>query len=145
MKVRKLVYMLVLLVVGMLVYTSGQNDSGLENVPSISKEVIFDDFKDLSAHQNEVKSLGESFYPTDIFFPAGFYGYQGDEFYVTVQDGKSVATLKYLIREVSGDKGARKVLRYEWKDTWESFKPPGGKFESYELRNNSWIKTGSAQ
>lgn len=137
MNARRIIYIIALVIVGMIVYYSGDNSQYPETESSITRKTILNDFKDFTGHKNEAKSLAGNFKTTDIFFPDDFNGSQGDEFYVTVQNGQLIATLKYVITEKDGN---TRQLEYILKDTWENFKPPQGKFETYHLQDNKWVE-----
>lgn len=140
MNARRIIYIMALVLIAMVVYYSGNNNQYQDIAPSITREAILDDFKEFSSHQKESKSLPGDFKSTDAFFPAGFNGFEGDEFYITVQTEQTIATLKYVIRgKVEKPQNAQQ-LEYKLKDTWENFRPPQSKFESYHLQGNKWIK-----
>jgi hypothetical protein len=137
MNARRIIYIIALAIVGMVVYYSGSFNQYPETESFITREAILNDFKDFSGHQSESKTLAGNYKTTDIFFPADYNGSQGDEFYVTVQDGQAITTLKYVIKEKANKPHQ---LEYQLKDTWENFKPPQGKFETYHLQENKWEK-----
>ncbi|MEN6460329.1 MAG: hypothetical protein ABFC94_03020 [Syntrophomonas sp.] len=139
MNARRIIYIIALAIVAVVLYYSGNNNQYLNNEPVITRETILNEFKDFAGHQKESKSLVGDFKTTDIFFPADFDGYQGDEFYVTVQDGQTIATLKYVIKEKVEKSAKTTQLEYRLKDTWRNFKPPQGKFETYHLQGNKWV------
>jgi hypothetical protein len=137
MSARRIVYLIALVIVGIVVYYSGSYNQYPVTESYITKESILNNFKNFSGYQNDAKTLTGNYKTTDIFFPADYSGSQGDEFYVTIQDGQTVITLKYVIKERS-DKPHQ--LEYQLKDTWENFKPPQGKFETYHLQDNRWME-----
>ncbi|MGI5920445.1 MAG: hypothetical protein ACOX6I_01760 [Syntrophomonadaceae bacterium] len=137
MNQRRVIYILALIVVAAVVYYSG-NNQGIDIEPSISRQTILNDFKNLSDQKQEL-AFDDSYHTTDVFFPESFNGYKGDEFYITVQSQTNITTLKYIIQEKGGENEQGPRLEYKLKDTWDNFKPPQGKFETYHLQDNEWI------
>lgn len=135
MNIRRAIYLMALVLIGLIVYSSGSDNYQVD--PSLSKQSILKEFLDLSNYQPDLKSLPGSYKATDIYFPQDFNGYKGDEFYVTMQDEQNVATIKYIIAEKDAKKG---TLVYKLKDIWKDFKPPQGKFETYHWQENQWTK-----
>jgi hypothetical protein len=139
MKARRIIYIIAMTIIAVVVFYSSSNNQYPQEPPAITRQAILNDFRDFSGHQNESKSLTGDYKTSDIFFPPDFYGNAGDEFYVTVKGGQTIATLKYVIIEKADDSKTTQ-LEYKLKDTWKNFKPPQVKFETYHLQDNKWVK-----
>lgn len=147
MNKRRVVYFTIIaaLILGYVYYYSSHKAEVI-SVPSISREIILQDFKDLEDNEIPKGQLGGTFYPTIINFPTDFSGHKGQEFYVTMEDGHIILTQKYLI-ELIDNEGQQQELMYKVKDNWENFIPPEGKFESYsfDYSKQKWVKNQNAE
>lgn len=141
MKARRIIYLIVFLMAAVFIFKYGDNRQIVFYPDSISKQDVLKDFADLSDNKNiPAGELGGNYFATEVFFPDDYIGDQGDEFYVTLEDGHMQLTQKYLIEKVAtkGDKSG--ILKYKLKENWENFKPPAGKYESYKFDGKKWTK-----
>lgn len=139
MKTRGIIYLLAFALIAYFLYTNSQNEP-IAPPQSITRQEIFADFADLRDNDIPEASLGGTFFTTEIFFPADFIGDAGDEFYVTMEDGHTLYTQRYIIEkeEARPDETAR--LIYKLKVNWENFRPPAGKYLSYKFDGEKWTK-----
>jgi len=138
MKSRRILYLLAMALVAYFLYTNTQTKT-IDTPQSITHQQIFTDFADLSDNDIPEATLGGTFFTTEIFFPGDFTGDAGDEFYVTMEDGHTMYTQRYIIeKETQSDKTAKLV--YKLKVNWENFRPPAGKYESYKFDGEKWTQ-----
>lgn len=144
MKIRSFIYLTVFIIVGFVLFKYGD---GREIMPpaSISQEAVMADFADLKDNDVPAGKLGGTYYTTQVAFPDDYTGDQGDEFYVSMEDGHVALTQRYIIEEVGASKEKSGKLVYKLKASWEDFIPPAGKFETYEYDGKSWNKTPADQ
>lgn len=137
MKIRSFIYLTVFLIIGFFLFKYGD---GREIVPpaSIDKEAVMTDFADLKDNDVPAGKVGGAYYTTQIAFPDDFVGDQGDEFYVSLEDGHVALTQRYIIEEVGATKEKSGKLIYKLKANWENFVPPAGKYETYKYDGKSW-------
>lgn len=145
MKIRRFIYLIVFGMVAFMIFKYGD---GREIVPpqSISKQDVLNDFADLQDNQGIPSgTLGGNYFTTEVFYPDDYIGDQGDEFYVSMEDGHDMLTQKYTIKEIGSTQEKSGKLQYELKDNWENFKPPAGKYESYKYDGKKWTKVPATQ
>ncbi len=138
MNKRRWIYLVVFLAVFFLIY---QNDKmqDINNISFISKDDLVKDFANLKDNQDLPEPvLGGTFHAVEMYFPADFMGQKGDAFYVYMEDGHIGVTQYYLIHPESEDEKA--PLTYKVKDSWENFRIPEGKYESYDFTEQVWKK-----
>lgn len=138
MKIRRILYLLALALLAYFLYTYNQTET-VKAPPSITRQEIFADFADLADNDIPEATLGGTFFTTDVFFPADFIGEAGDEFYVTMEDGHTLYTQRYII-EMVNQKDLPVKLIYKPKVNWEGFRPPDGKYESYKFDGEKWTQ-----
>ncbi|MEA1961672.1 MAG: hypothetical protein U9N81_10465 [Bacillota bacterium] len=137
MNKRRLIYIYIFLITIVFVYVYQESKSDILVDPFIDKQSIVEDFIDLSDNTIPSGILGGTFYATEIYFPEKFSGIKGDSFYVALEDGHVMITAHYNIVAANGD-DAKEPLLYEIKDSWDNFRPPAGKFESYNYLDETW-------
>ncbi|HRW12015.1 MAG TPA: hypothetical protein P5549_02710 [Syntrophomonas sp.] len=139
MNFRRVFYIIALALAAYFLYAHNQTET-VRETPAISQQEIFADFADLADNDIPKATLGGTFFTTDVFFPADFLGEAGDEFYVTMEDGHTQYTQRYIIAtEVQKDLSVKLV--YQPKANWEGFRPPDGKYESYQFDGEKWTQT----
>ena len=139
MKPRRIIYLLAMALVAYFLYTNTQTET-IDTPQSITHKEIFADFADLSDNDIPEATLGGTFFTTEIFFPADFIGDAGDEFYVTMEDGHTMYTQRYIIEKKINQPDETAELVYKLKVNWENFRPPAGKYESYKFDGEKWTQ-----
>ena len=139
MKPRRILYLLAMALVAYFLYTNTQTET-IDTPQSITHKEIFADFADLSDNDIPEATLGGTFFTTEIFFPADFIGDAGDEFYVTMEDGHTMYTQRYIIEKKINQPDETAKLVYKLKVNWENFRPPAGKYESYKFDGEKWAQ-----
>jgi hypothetical protein len=139
MKSRRIFYLLALAVVAYYLYTNSQIET-INTPSSITHKEIFADFADLSDNDIPEATLGGTFFTTEVFFPDDFTGDDGDEFYVTMEDGHTMYTQRYIIQMEETKPDETPKLVYRLKVNWENFRPPAGKYESYQFDGAKWTQ-----
>lgn len=139
MKIRSFIYLVVFLIVGFIIFQYGEGRE-IKAPASISKNDILTDFADLKDNDIPAGKLGGTYYTTHISFPDDFTGDQGDEFYVSMEDGHNTLTQRYIIEQIGASKEKSGKLVYKLKVSWENYVPPTGKYETYKYDGKSWTK-----
>ncbi|MDI9480915.1 MAG: hypothetical protein WAO57_08060 [Syntrophomonadaceae bacterium] len=122
MQRRPIIYLLAIVII-ILVVINHNDQKQEELLPVISREQIFEDFKN---------QTGEVW----LNFPASFTGTSGELFYLGQELNEKPVTKVYRIyRPESGE------LYYELHDEWDNVKLPANQFETYYLVEGEWIKT----
>lgn len=144
MKIRSFIYLIVFLIIGLIIFKYGD---GREIVPpaSIGKQDILADFVDLQDNDVPEGTLGGTYYTTAISFPDDFMGDQGDEFYVSMEDGHVALTQRYIIEQIGATKEKSGQLVYKLKANFENFTPPAGKYETHNYDGKTWSKVAAAK
>ena len=142
---RRIIYIIFLAVGAYIIYNLGLSNPGTDPIANIDKKAILQDFSDLRDNNVPPGTLGGSFYPTYLFFPKDFQGKNGDEFYLSMEDGHIMLTQKYIIQPQVSKDGKPTQLLYQVKDTWENYRPPLGKFETYSFNGEIWNKEESPE
>ena len=139
MKIRSFIYLIVFLLIGLLIFKYGE---GQEIVPpeSVSKQDILTDFADLQDNDIPAGTLGGTYFTTAVSFPDDFVGDQGDEFYVSMEDGHVALTQRYIIEQIGASEDKSGKLIYKLKANFENFTPPAGKYETHKYDGKSWSK-----
>lgn len=139
MKIRSFIYLTVFLIIGFIMFKYGD---GKDIMPpaSIDKDTVMADFADLKDNEVPAGKVGGTYYTTQIAFPEDYMGDQGDEFYVSMEDGHVTLTQRYIIEEVGATKEKSGKLVYKVKASWDNFVPPAGKYETYKNDGKSWTK-----
>ena len=139
MKIRRVIYLLAFALVAYFLYLNSQ--AGVIVSPqSITKQEIFSDFADLSGNNIPKATLGGQYFTTEVFFPDDFVGDAGNEFYVSMEDGHTLYTQRYIIEEIGAQPKKAGKLVYKLKVNWENFRPPARKYESYKFDGKKWTK-----
>lgn len=144
MKIRSFIYLTVFLIIGFILFKYGDSQEIMPPA-SLDKDAIMTDFADLKDNDIPVGKLGGIYYTTQICFPDDFMGDQGDEFYVSMEDGHVTLTQRYIIEEVGATKEKSGNLVYKLKADWENFVPPAGKYETYKYDGKNWTKIKAKQ
>lgn len=110
------------------------NQATISGIPApIAKEVIFNDFKDISDNETPQAVLGGTFYLNRLYLPSSYSGTDGEVFYVSMEDGHIVVLQKYQIGvQTDGS------LKYQVVETRDDIDKPSGDFEAYSLRKGEW-------
>ena len=137
MKIRSFIYLIVFLVVGLIIFKYGEGQEMVAPT-SISKQDILADFVDLQNNEIPEAALGGTYYTTAISFPDDFIGDQGDEFYVSMEDGHVTLTQRYIIEQIVASNEKSGKLVYKLKANWENFIPPAGKYETHKYDGKTW-------
>ncbi len=145
MKMRRYIYLIVFVMVGFMIYQYGDGKT-IAPPQSISKQDVMKDFADLKGNKDiPSATLGGNYFATEVFFPDDYVGEQGDEFYVSMEDGHVMLTQKYIIEVIGASKDKSGKLLYKLKDNWENFRPPAGKYESYKYDGKTWTKAAASE
>lgn len=139
MKIRRMIYLLVFALLAYFLYVNSQTEL-IAAPQSITQQEIFADFADLTENDIPEASLGGQYFTTEIFFPDDYVGDAGDEFYVSMEDGHTIYTQRYIIQEIGAQSEKAGKLVYKLKANWENFQPPAGKYESYKFDGEEWNK-----
>ena len=137
MKIRSFIYLIVFLIVGFIIFKYGEGQE-IVAPTSISKQEILADFADLQDNDIPEATLGGTYFTTAISFPDDFVGDQGDEFYVSMEDGHAPLTQRYIIEQIGATKEKSGKLVYKLKANWENFTPPAGKYETHKYDGKTW-------
>ncbi len=139
MKIRSFIYLIVFVAVGLIIFKYGEGQD-IVAPTSISKQEILADFADLQDNDIPEATLGGTYFPTSISFPDDFVGDQGDEFYVSMEDGHVTLTQRYIIEQIGASKEKSGKLVYKRKANWENYTPPAGKYETHKYDGKTWTK-----
>ena len=137
MKIRSFIYLIVFLIVGFIIFKYGDGQE-IVAPTSISKQAVLADFADLQNNEIPEAELGGAYFTTAISFPDDFVGDQGDEFYVSMEDGHVTLTQRYIIEQIGASEGKSGKLVYKLKANWENFTPPAGKYETFKYDGKTW-------
>lgn len=139
MKIRSFIYLIAFIVIGLIIFKYGD---GKEIVPpsSIGKQDILKDFADLQENDVPQGTMGGTYFTTAISFPDDFVGDQGDEFYVSMEDGHVALTQRYIIEQIGATKEKSGKLIYKLKANFENYTPPAGKYETHKYDGKTWTK-----
>ena len=139
MKIRSFIYLLAFLIIGLIIFKYGD---GREIIPpaSISKQDILTDFADLRDNDIPDGTMGGTYFTTAISFPDDFVGDQGDEFYVSMEDGHVALTQRYIIEQIGASKEKSGKLVYKLKANFENYTPPAGKYETRKYDGKTWTE-----
>lgn len=140
MKTRGIIYLLAFALIAYFLYSGSQNNEPIVAPQSINRQAILADFADLSDNDIPEASQGGTFVTSEIFFPADFNGDGGDEFYVTMEDGHTLYTQRYIIEKAQTEPDETVRLVYRLKANWENFRPPVGKYESHKFDGEKWTE-----
>lgn len=122
MQRRPILYIIAIAVI-ILVVINYNDQKQEELLPVISREQIFEDFKNRT---------GEVW----LSFPSNFNGTSGELFYLGEQvSGEPVTKVYRIYRPETGK------LYYEQHDVWANVKLPENQFETHYLVEGEWIKT----
>jgi hypothetical protein len=140
MKSRRIIYLLAVALVAYFLYTNNTHTETIDAPQAITHQQIFTDFADLKDNSIPKATLGGTYFTTEVFFPRDFTGDAGDEFYVSMEDGHTMYTQRYIIykEQIQSDKTAKLV--YKLKANWENYRPPAGKYESYKFDGEKWTQ-----
>lgn len=121
MQRRPILYIIAIALIILVVFNN--NDQNQEQLlPVISREQIFEDFKN---------QTGEVW----LNFPANFSGTSGELFYLGEQvKGEPVTKVYRIYRPESGE------IYYDVHDQWDNVKLPENQFETHYLVEGEWIK-----
>lgn len=143
MKIRSFIYLIVFLIVGFIIFKYGDGQE-IAAPASINKQDILTDFADLQNNDIPKATLGGTYFTTAVFFPDDFVGDQGDEFYVSMEDGHVTLTQRYIIEQIGASKEKSGKLVYKLKANWDNFTPPAGKYETHKYDGKTWTTVPAA-
>lgn len=138
MKPRRIAFLLAFILLAYYFYSVNKADT-VSPPASITKQQIFTDFSDLQDNQMPEDSSGGTFKTLAVYFPDDFLGDEGDEFYVTMDNGSELYTQRYIIYgEAPADKAVKLV--YRLKVSWKNYRPPAGQYDSYNFDGDKWTE-----